>query len=159
MNMFNTVCGCLSTQDLYIEYSGHNIFITLYIIITQTYFLCCLSSHGEFTLNIIIFFLGCLSSHRKQVNFIILRKTYIPNDLIRLGQGGLRLATSYFAGSKSQEFEVIAWCIEVLYLTFISLLVWSQVTSHFDHAWLSMQAPGWSIITSAHGILYKSGIQ
>ena len=54
---------------------------------------------------------------------------------------------------------IIAWCMEVLHLPFNSLLVWSRVTSCFAYAWLPKQAPGWSVITSAHGTLCQSWIQ
>ena len=39
---------------------------------------------------------------------------------------------------------IIAWCIEVLHLTFISRFAWCRVTSSFTHAWPPIQAPGWS---------------
>ena len=46
----------------------------------------------------------------------------------------------------------------MLHLTFTLRLAYSLVTSHLLYARLPMQAPGWSVITSAHGIQCQSGI-
>ena len=53
---------------------------------------------------------------------------------------------------------ITAWYIEVIHLTFTLRLAWSLVTPRLIHVWQPSQAPGWSVITSAHGMLCQSGI-